>query len=560
VEQQAQIRALRAQLSSMSSVFALSMVMFDRTDEDEILELVAGSVAALGDLRIQGTYLDRDDLARSRDPSPALRAQLTEFAGSDGPVTVPGEPWSWAYPLRALGGHGGYLVVSSDEPPSADRRYLLTTLAQQAGAALQSATLHRAERDHAQELHERGLELTAVNRRLTTAVAELEQRSRIHEVVTEVASRGRGEEGIAEALHELTGLSVAVEDPFGNLRAWGGPGRPTRPARPPARQRSELLADIRRNGRPLRHRERLVALAQPRDEVLGVVALVDPEQRAGELELFALEHGAVVLAMELAHLRGLAETELRLRRDLVDDLLAGTDDDSALLRATALGHDLSRPHWVAVVRWRGAPEQALARAVGPAVSGTAADGVLVARRSGSVVLIGARADPAETGPPWDTLYQRVAKAMRSPEGAIGVGRTCGAPSELPRSYEEAKRALRLRERSGTPRGVTMFDELGIYRLLGDRDATGEIDEFVREWLGPLIDYDADNRSDLVATLWQYYECGGNYDATAQALTIHRSTLRYRLRRIRELSGHDLRDVDTRLNLHIATRAWHVMER
>ena len=42
----------------------------------------------------------------------------------------------------------------------------------------------------------------------------------------------------------------------------------------------------------------------------------------------------------------------------------------------------------------------------------------------------------------------------------------------------------------------------------------EVRAFVREWLGPLIDYDTANRSELVATLWQYYECGGNYDATA----------------------------------------------
>jgi sugar diacid utilization regulator len=560
VEAAAEIRALREQLSSLTSIFALSTVMLDRTDEAEILDLVDGAVAAFGDLRIHGPYLDLDALGRSGAVSPTLREQLFELAGTEGPVTVLDEPWSWAYPLSASGGHGGYLVASSEAPPSGDRRYLLRIIAQQAGTALQSARLLRAEREHARELHEHGAELTAVNRRLAAAVADLEQRTRTHELLTEVAARGRGENGIAEALYELTGLPVAVEDPFGNLRAWGGPGRPTRPGRPPARQRTELLADIRRNGRPVRHRDRVVTVARPRDEVLGVLALVDPEQRAAEPEVFALEHGAVVLAMELAHLRGLAETELRLRRDLVEDLLVGTDDESAMLRATALGHDLARAHWVAVVRWRGAPEDVLARVLGTIVRDVVGDGVLVARRSGTVVLVGACPDQAETGPPWETLYQRVAKAMRSSVGAIGVGRAREAPSALPQSFEEAMRALRIREGSIASRGVTMFDDLGIYRLLGDRDATGEVGDFVREWLGSLLDYDADHGSDLVATLWQYFECGGNYDSTAEALTVHRSTLRYRLQRIRELSGLDLRDVDTRLNLHIAARAWQVTHR
>ena len=67
----------------------------------------------------------------------------------------------------------------------------------------------------------------------------------------------------------------------------------------------------------------------------------------------ALEHGATVLSMELARLRGIADTELRLRRDLVHDLLAGTDDESALARAEALDYDLRRPHRVVVVEGKG---------------------------------------------------------------------------------------------------------------------------------------------------------------------------------------------------------------
>ncbi|WP_164709716.1 helix-turn-helix domain-containing protein, partial [Rhodococcus opacus] len=43
-----------------------------------------------------------------------------------------------------------------------------------------------------------------------------------------------------------------------------------------------------------------------------------------------------------------------------------------------------------------------------------------------------------------------------------------------------------------------------------------------------------------------------------ALRIHRSTLRYRMSRIHELTGRDLRSVDTRLNLHLASRALQVL--
>jgi hypothetical protein len=52
----------------------------------------------------------------------------------------------------------------------------------------------------------------------------------------------------------------------------------------------------------------------------------------------------------------------------------------------------------------------------------------------------------------------------------------------------------------------------------------------------------------------FLECRGNYDATAAALFVHRNTLKYRLRRIKEISSHDLKDPDTLFNLQLATRA------
>jgi DNA-binding PucR family transcriptional regulator len=102
--------------------------------------------------------------------------------------------------------------------------------------------------------------------------------------------------------------------------------------------------------------------------------------------------------------------------------------------------------------------------------------------------------------------------------------------------------------------VTAFDQLGVYRLLAEVPEAASIDRFVRESLGALLDYDAEKRTELVTTLSQYLGHGGNYEATAKALAVHRSTLKYRLQRIREISGHDLADPETLFNLQLATRA------
>ena len=44
-----------------------------------------------------------------------------------------------------------------------------------------------------------------------------------------------------------------------------------------------------------------------------------------------------------------------------------------------------------------------------------------------------------------------------------------------------------------------------------------MERFVDEWLGGLIKYDTIHGTQLVLTLSEYLDCGGNYDASAQVL-------------------------------------------
>ncbi len=108
--------------------------------------------------------------------------------------------------------------------------------------------------------------------------------------------------------------------------------------------------------------------------------------------------------------------------------------------------------------------------------------------------------------------------------------------------------------AGAPAQATEFDDLGVIRILAEAKELSGIDRFVERWLGALADYDRVHASSLVSTLSQYLDVGGNYAATAHVLSTHRNTVKYRLQRIREISGFDLADPDTRFNLQLATRA------
>ena len=105
-----------------------------------------------------------------------------------------------------------------------------------------------------------------------------------------------------------------------------------------------------------------------------------------------------------------------------------------------------------------------------------------------------------------------------------------------------------------PSGVSATDEQAIANVLEAAERNGGLARFVRHWLGSLLDHDYLRQSELVRTLLVYLECGGDYEEASRGLGVHRSTVRYRVQRIRELTGLDLHDAGTWLNLHAASRA------
>jgi DNA-binding PucR family transcriptional regulator len=159
---------------------------------------------------------------------------------------------------------------------------------------------------------------------------------------------------------------------------------------------------------------------------------------------------------------------------------------------------------------------------------------------------------------WEQVSRAVAADLDGP-CHIGVGGPAARPSELSRSLREAGLAQRLQQTLLHGSGACDYPKLGIFRLLAGMSDLTDVNAFVREWLGRLIDYDTRRKAELVHTLTQYLEHGGNYDATAAELSVHKSTLKYRLQRIRDLTGLELNDPDVHFNLQLATRAWGTLK-
>jgi sugar diacid utilization regulator len=526
---------------------ALARIQFRSLDPTEILVLATEGVAALCPCRVEASYCAVDEGMELCPPSQPERPELTAIlrrSSWKGRIELPDGDWGWAFPLYHRDSVEGCIVVGASAAPTPDHILLLDLLAQQAGAALACAELHQRDVQRTRQLEES-------NEVLASAVQRLEARTLAHELLEGALAAGAGQQGIVDALHRLTGRSVCIEDQFGNLRAWSGPGRPLRYPKPKPNQRDRFLRSLATQAGPVRAGDRVCVLVQPHAEILGVVALIDPDDKVDEEQLFALRYCSSVLGLELSHRRNLAELQLNLRRELVDDLVAGTNEDGAYARAEALVYDLRGPHYVVVIHsGRGATN------TGIVAAGRAAANLhlncLVGRQGSLVVLL------VDGHPAPDALHREVSRQLGDLASAIGIGSRCDVPTDFPQSFLRARRALNIRLNSAHPQGASDYDELGFYHLVDAAHTVGVADEYVRQWLGALIDYDAAKNSDLVLTLSYYLECGGNYDESAAALHVHRSTLRYRLGRIADLTGFDLHKVDTRFNLHAATRVWRFL--
>ena len=90
-------------------------------------------------------------------------------------------------------------------------------------------------------------------------------------------------------------------------------------------------------------------------------------------------------------------------------------------------------------------------------------------------------------------------------------------------------------------------------LLEDLSRSPDLSPF-RKLVLPLVDYDRKRGSDLIRTLSVYFDTGTNASETADRLFLHRNSLLYRLERIQELTGLDLKESDARLALQLGLLA------
>jgi hypothetical protein len=307
-------------------------------------------------------------------------------------------------------------------------------------------------------------------------------------------------------------------------------------------------------------KQRVAIAVRAGDEVLGSIwaamdGEVTPERSA------ALRDAASLVALHMLRVRAGADVQRRLRTDLVSSVLeggAGARDAlgrlglagrPVVVLALALRHESSADHEPdpggasSLQRAADALAVHLSAAV-PASAVAVVGGVAYAL----VPLPGDGVEPEERA-------ARLAREFCERLGArlpvvVGVGGVASDVSAIVASHEAANRALRVLRDGVAPatasRSVARLSDVYTQSLLLElRDLAAARGERPVGPIARLLDYDERNDSGLAETLDAWLDANGDVRTAAAALFIHPNTLRYRLRRLEQVSGLELADPEQR---------------
>ncbi|MDP9474582.1 MAG: PucR family transcriptional regulator ligand-binding domain-containing protein [Actinomycetota bacterium] len=269
------------------------------------------------------------------------------------------------------------------------------------------------------------------------------------------------------------------------------------------------------------------------------------------------------------------ETEMRLRGGFFDELLLGQVSGAEILRRAALlGCDLAGGGVMLVFDVADFEGLATKRrldelqmqylktlfyeTVDGAVREVHPNSICIPRSEGISALLGRPVEDCKAVA--RHVLKRCRERLKGLPVHAGLGEPCEGPDELVRSCREAASALRVGQRLRTASNIDdrihAFAALGIQRLLFalSQESAGALHGFKERALGPVIAYDEQHGTQLLETLRAYMECDGNAQEVAERLHVHKHTVRYRLRRLTELTGLDVAKFEDATQLYLAVSA------
>lgn len=165
----------------------------------------------------------------------------------------------------------------------------------------------------------------------------------------------------------------------------------------------------------------------------------------------------------------------------------------------------------------------------------------------------------------DKVQAYVSRQDKELQVKAGVGKVVEGVINLPDSFKEANEAFTFVDIAGEisedgNSQVTLFSDLGIFKLLCQLDNRELLLEYVPEGLQKLYNYKKPQRDDLLITLKTYLDRNLNLSKTAQDLFVHYKTASYRIEKIAKITGVDFDNANEVLAFRIGLVVYKMIEK
>jgi purine catabolism regulator len=423
----------------------------------------------------------------------------------------------------------------------------------------------------------------AVSSKIVNEQYALLQRSlAVHEKLTKIVLEEKGLDAILSTLSALVGCSAVLFDFHGLVLCEAAYRR---------KVAGEMIADLWRQISDRRASRQIFSVglegASSSVQVYPVVAshrigaflaVVKDSGDFSDYDRIILHHVVTVTALELVKKKAVAETEKRLAGDFFDELIASDLYEEEIARRLAFfGLEPEQEHLITLVdidgfkayldgtsdreetaaqdikeRLHWAVDEFLAKREALFISASRSDSVVVLLQPGQMAAEGVLGLAGE-------LRAAIAEMLPEITVSIGIGRPHKSLVDLRQSYYEAHYAIKIRKLKGDTGVIASFDDLGSYGLLLGLQDTLSLEVFYDSVLGKLHEYDEQSSSDLVKSLACFLEANGHWGEAAERLYVHRHTLRYRMKRVEEITGRDLGSSQDRMEFWLALKAKELID-
>jgi purine catabolism regulator len=271
-----------------------------------------------------------------------------------------------------------------------------------------------------------------------------------------------------------------------------------------------------------------------------------------------LQQGVTAVAFELLRLRVADTTARRLAGDVLSALAGGELAGAELTRRLEpFGLRGSVGALVLHVGDESARRERVELALEAALRREAAPG-LVAVHDGMACALLSGAPDEDLFALAGRLHEHVARATNLAHVPAAAGRA--VPTGRAReTFHEARCALEAQmlgaaDGNGAgPARLTTYRDLGSFALLLSLQDSDALRLFCESLLAPIEADEGAYGDELVRSLEAFIECNGQWEAAARRLECHRHTLRYRMRKVEELTGRDLSSARDRIEFWLALR-------